>query len=70
MDPVKLQVEADGKCTCPVCAKSLTFIEGEPVRVVDGKLNMKDAEDHYACEACDAVYRRLVNTEYYQWCEE
>lgn len=67
MDPVKLVRDADNNCKCPKCGANLKFIEGEPVKIVDGKLNMQDSEDHYKCEICKVSYRQLVHTEYYQW---
>ena len=70
LDPVKLVQGQDGNCRCPICLEILKFIEGQPVKVVNGKVNMADAEDHYRCEKCKATYRRLVNTDYYQWHNE
>lgn len=70
IEPTKLSPNADGVRTCPSCGAALTFIESQTIKVVNGKLNTQDTEDHYQCEACNAVYRKIVNTNYYQWCAE
>lgn len=70
LDPIKLDINHPEKCYCPICATKLELIEGRPVQIIGGKLNMKDTEAHFRCPKCQGVYRRLVNTEYYQWYEE
>lgn len=70
IQPSRLTPEENGERKCPRCRKALTFIEGQPVRIVDGKLNMEDTEGHYGCDACKSVFRKIANTDYYQWCEK
>ena len=47
MVPKQLGCGTDGKCRCPECDNVLDFVEGEPVKIVNGKVNMEDTEDHY-----------------------
>lgn len=70
LGPVKLVKGDEGLCKCPVCAENLNYVAGEPIKIVDGKLNMDDSEGRYQCQKCRATYRRLVNTDYYQWHNE
>lgn len=69
LGPVKLTKE-EGVCRCPICAGKLKYIAGEAMKIVDGKLNMGDLQGRYHCIKCRASYRRLVNTDYYQWDKE
>jgi hypothetical protein len=67
LQPMRLQRDASGHCECPRCGANMLFVEGEPVRIVDGKLNMHDVLDHFICDACSSVYRRIATTDYFQW---
>ena len=66
MEPVKLVRNEQGICKCPCCGNELEFVEAQPVRVIDGKLNIKDSEAHFKCGKCGIAFRRLVHTEYFQ----
>lgn len=66
MEPVKLVCDGEQAAKCPRCGEALTLVKGQPVRVVEGKLNMQDCEDHFKCAGCKAVYRPILHTEYYQ----
>lgn len=68
--PMKLQKDARGKCRCPRCGEVMDFVEGQPVRLVDGKPDMENVIDHFRCPHCHSVFRRIVNTEYFQWSEK
>ena len=70
LEPVQLRREADGKCTCPRCGGRMDFVEGQPVRIVDGKPDMENVKDHFHCPDCDSVFRRIATTDYFQWSEK
>ena len=48
----------------------MDFVEGGPVRVVDGKVDMDNVWDHFRCDHCSSVYRRIATTDYFQWSEK
>ena len=68
--PTQLKREADGKCECPRCGERMDFVEGQPVRIVDGKPDMENVKDHFNCPYCKSVYRRIATTDYFQWSEK
>ena len=68
--PTQLKREADGKCACPRCGERMDFVEGQPVRIVDGKPDMENVKDHFNCPYCRSVYRRIATTDYFQWSEK
>lgn len=70
MEPVKLVYDEEKAEKCPRCGEALTFVKGQPVQVVEGKLNMQDCENHFKCEHCKSVYRAILHTDYYQWFAE
>ena len=67
--PTQLKREADGKCACPRCGERMDFVEGQPVRIVDGKPDMENVMDHFRCPYCSSIYRRIATTDYFQWSE-
>ncbi len=69
LKPTKLKREADGKCTCPRCGERMDFIEGQPVRIVNGKPDMENVKEHFHCPYCDSIFRRIASTDYFQWSE-
>ena len=70
LPPMQLKKDADGHCTCPRCGEVMDFVEGGPVRVVDGKVDMDNVWDHFRCDHCSSVYRRIATTDYFQWSEK
>ena len=68
--PVTLQRDRDGHCPCPRCGALMDYVEGQPVRLIDGKPDMENVLDHFICGQCHSVYRRIVNTDYFQWTEK
>ncbi len=70
LQSMKLVKDADGFCTCPRCKGEMYFIEGQPVRIVDGKPDMENVWGHFFCPHCGSIFRRVAGTEYYQWCEK
>ena len=65
-----LKPDENGKCECPRCGEMMDYVEGGAVRLVDGKPDMDDVLAHFCCESCGAVFRRIVNTDYYQFSEK
>ena len=70
IQPMQLKREADGKCPCPRCGTRMDFIEGQPVRIVDGKPDMENVMDHFHCPYCDSVFRRIATTDFFQYSEK
>lgn len=68
--PTQLKREADGKCACPRCGERMDFVEGQPVRIVNGRPDMDNVMDHFNCPYCKSVYRRIASTDYFQWSEK
>jgi len=70
LQPMKLHLDKKGRCSCPRCGADMVVVEGQPVRIVDGKPTMEDVASYFRCEMCSSIYRRIVNTEYFQWAEK
>lgn len=70
IEPMELHKDANGQCVCPRCGEMMDFVEGQPVRIVDGKPDMENVKDHFHCPHCDSVYRRIATTDYFQWSEK
>jgi hypothetical protein len=70
LESTKLEADASGHCACPRCGEQMDFIEGGPVKIVDGKPDFSDTFGHFVCSFCDSVFRKVAGTEYYQWCEK
>ena len=68
--PMKLKRDAEGKCDCPRCGDRMDFVEGQPVRIIDGKPDMENVKDHFRCPHCHSVFRRIASTDYFQWSEK
>lgn len=70
LQPMILKREADGKCACPRCGDRMDFVEGQPVRIVDGKPDMENVMDHFRCPYCHSVFRRIATTDFFQYSEK
>lgn len=70
LQPMKLKCDENNQCVCPRCGDLMDFVEGEPVHLVNGKPDMENVLDHFRCGRCGSVYRRIVNTDYFQWTEK
>ena len=68
--PTQLKREADGKCPCPRCGERMDYVEGQPVRIVNGRPDMDNVKDHFNCPYCQSVFRRIATTDYFQWSEK
>lgn len=68
--PTLLKRDENNKCKCPRCGEMMDYVEGGAVRLVDGKPFMDDIWDHFVCDECGSVYRRIVGTDYFQWSEK
>ena len=69
LKPAKLKRDADGKCTCPRCGDRMDFVESQPVCVVNGRAELEKVREHFHCPYCDSIFRRIANTDYFQWSE-
>lgn len=70
LPPMELKKNENGRCECPRCGGSMKYIEGQPVRIVDGKPTFDDVLDHFSCPDCKSVFRRIVGTNYFQYSEK
>lgn len=68
--PMILRKDENGQCVCPRCGEMMDYVEGQAVRIVDGKPDMENVWDHFTCEGCNSVFRRIVNTDYFQYTEK
>ena len=68
--PMMLKRDENDQCQCPRCGAMMNYVEGQAVHLVDGKPDMDDVWDHFRCEKCNSVFRRIVNTDYFQFSEK
>lgn len=68
--PVRLQKDAEGKCTCPRCGEQMYFVEGQAVQLVDGRPDMENVWGHFHCDFCRSNFRRIARTDFFQWSEK
>ncbi len=68
--PMMLKRDANNQCQCPRCGAMMDYVEGQAVRLVDGKPDMENVWDHFHCESCHSVFRRIVNTDFFQFSEK
>lgn len=68
--PMLLKRDENNQCQCPRCGAMMDYVEGQAVRLVDGKPDMDDVWDHFRCKKCHSVFRRIVNTDYFQFSEK
>jgi len=67
--PVQLKRDANNQCTCPRCEGKMDYIEGGAVTIVNGVPNMADVLDHFICKECNSTFRRIVQTDFFQYAE-
>ena len=65
MGLVKLEMGANKKLVCPTCKKDLRRVEGGPVRIVDGKIDMEATLPRQVCDHCGVFYRELLRSGFY-----
>ena len=41
MEPTKLNVDSQGVPRCPQCDQPLQLIDGDPIKIVEGKVHLK-----------------------------
>ena len=68
--PMILKRNENNQCQCPRCGAMMDYVEGQAVHLVDGKPDMENVWDHFHCESCHSVFRRIVNTDYFQFAEK
>lgn len=70
LEPMVLKKDVNGKAPCPRCGELMDFVEGQPVRIVDGRPDMENVKDHFHCRHCSSTFRRIASTDYFQWSEK
>lgn len=70
LQPVQLRRDSNGQCVCPRCGSLMDYVEGQPVRLVEGKPDMENVQDHFHCAYCHSTFRRIASTGYFQWSEK
>ena len=70
LPPMELHRDAKNQCVCPRCGELMDDVEGQPVRLVDGKPDMDNVKDHFHCSHCKSMFRRIATTHYFQWSEK
>ena len=68
--PMILKCNENNQCQCPRCGAMMDYVEGQAVHLVDGKPDMENVWDHFHCESCHSVFRRIVNTDFFQFSEK
>ncbi|WP_297569295.1 hypothetical protein [uncultured Anaerovibrio sp.] len=68
--PMQLKLDANGKCACPRCGANMRYLEPEAVKIINGRVDMRDTVARFACDSCSSIYRRIATTDYYQWSED
>lgn len=70
LQPMQLKKDIKGQSVCPRCGDMMDYVEGRPVQIVDGKPDMENVKDHFYCSHCKSMFRRIANTDYFQWTEK
>lgn len=70
LQPMELKRDANNQCVCPRCGEYMDYVEGRPVQIVNGKPDMENVKDHFHCDNCDSMFRRIATTDYFQWSEK
>ena len=68
--PMQLYKDERNECVCPRCGEKMQFVEGQAVRIVDGRPDMENVWGHFFCSHCQSVFRRVAGTDFYQWAEK
>ena len=70
LQPMVLKRDANNQCVCPRCGEKMDYIDSEAVKIVDGKADLENVKAHFLCNNCNSVFRRIVNTDFFQWSEK
>lgn len=70
IQPVMLKADSEGKCKCPRCGEMMHYVDAEAVKIVDGRADLENVRAHFECDSCNSVFRRIVNTDFFQWAEK
>lgn len=65
--PIEILPQARSHALCPRCGGVMTYMEGQPVRVVDGKADLESVQSYFQCQGCRSIFRRIAGTNYYHW---
>ena len=69
LKPTELKRDENNKCVCPRCGELMDYVEGRAVTLVNGRPDMENVKDHFHCPNCQAYFRRIATTNYFQWSE-
>ena len=70
LQPMKLKADANGQCVCPRCGELMHLVDGEAVKIVDGRPDFENVKAHFVCDYCHSVFRRIAETDFFQWSEK
>ena len=70
LQPMKLKADANGQCVCPRCGELMRLVDGEAVKIVDGRPDFENVKAHFVCDYCHSVFRRIAETDFFQWSEK
>lgn len=70
LKPMELKRDANNQCICPRCGGMMDYVEGQAVRLVNGRPDMENVKDHFRCPHCESFFRRIATTNYFQWSEK
>ncbi len=70
LPPMELKRDENNQCECPRCGEMMDYVEGDAVHIVDGKPDMENVQAHFHCNNCGSTFRRIVNTDYFQFTEK
>ncbi len=65
MSLIQLKKTSDKKLICPTCGQVLRYVEGGPVVVKDGKVDMDATLPRHICDRCGVFYRELLGSGYF-----
>lgn len=70
LEPMEIKKDDSGRAVCPRCGEMMDFVDGQPVRIINGKPDMENVKDHFHCRHCHSTFRRIASTDYFQWSEK
>lgn len=63
--PVPLHTGQNGTRFCPRCHLPLRVVEGRPLEIRDGKVDLENTKTKYECDSCGVFYREVLSSGYY-----
>lgn len=62
----QLAKRKENQYICPKCQRSLHFVEGQAVRIVDGRADMTASLPKYECHHCGVYFRELAESGFFE----